>query len=230
MGIGILRPCLVLGFLALSPAFAESISGTYVGQGPDAAFLLQIVETPGGILAGRCEQTTLQPTGELNHKSAAVTGASDGKTAVVTLKLPGAAAGSITASGTIQGSMLHLSGRGDGGQINLDLVDADEIAYRNHVSGLAGKAHQMTDARTRAEQLAHLDKITKDMVAYSTAAVEQLAKFPPIQQRYRTITEWMKSALGRQGAIFGDGQASVARSQDRNFDHSSGYTGRATAQ
>ena len=61
------------------PASADGASGTYVGQGPYSAILMQIVETAGGQLTGRYEQTVLQPSGQLGQSNASVTGASDGR-------------------------------------------------------------------------------------------------------------------------------------------------------
>ena len=53
---------LAFGFLATGPAYAEGISGTYVGQGPNSAFLVQIVETAGGQLTGALREQTVLDT------------------------------------------------------------------------------------------------------------------------------------------------------------------------
>jgi hypothetical protein len=71
----------------------------------------------------------------------------------------------------------------------------------------------MNEARARTDQLAHLGDLTMRIIASSAGADAQLGKFPPIEQRYRAITQSMSVALARQQSIYGDGQASVARSQ-----------------
>ena len=57
-----------------------------MGKAPDIAFLVQMVETAGGRLTGRYEQTVLEPSGQLKQLIASITGASDGHTVVVTIK------------------------------------------------------------------------------------------------------------------------------------------------
>jgi hypothetical protein len=94
--------CALLG--AGSPAVADGLSGTYVGKGSNSAFLIQIVETDDGHLTGRYEQVTLQTGGKLNDMNAAITGAADGQTVVVTIKPAEIFSGSLAVSGTIQGS------------------------------------------------------------------------------------------------------------------------------
>jgi hypothetical protein len=111
-----------VGLVAIiNPAMAEGISGTYVGAGSNSAFLIQLVETTGGQLTGRYEQTVRQPDGNLDQMNASIVGASDGRTVVLTIKPTELLSGSITASGTAKASQLHLSGSGDGRKINLNL-------------------------------------------------------------------------------------------------------------
>ncbi len=68
-----------IGLMGLvSPAWAEGISGTYVGAGSNSAFLVQVVEATGGQLTGRYEQTVLSD-GKLNSMNASISGSSDGR-------------------------------------------------------------------------------------------------------------------------------------------------------
>ena len=120
---------------------------------------------------------------------------------------------SVTASGTIRGGLLHLAG-GDGGMmIDLNLTKSDDVTYNAQVTELSDQGRRLIEARDQADQLARLNKLSNDMLTYSTAADAQLEKFPPIEQRYRTITELMNTGLARQKSIYGDGRASVARGQ-----------------
>ena len=82
----VLRQWIILGPVAASPAYADGISGTYVGKGSNSAFMVQVVETTGGQLTGRYEQTVLKPDGKLERMTVSITGASDGQTVVVTIK------------------------------------------------------------------------------------------------------------------------------------------------
>jgi hypothetical protein len=211
--MAILCHWLLLGLLAASPAYADGISGTYVGQGANGAFLVQIVETAGGQVTGRFEETVLQPDGKLVRTIDSITGASDGQTVVVTLKAPELLSDSISASGTLTGTSLHLSGGGAGRTIDLTLSKGDETTYQNQVAYLSGRGYTIIEARTQSDNLARLNDLTKKMLTYSTAADEQLTKFPPIEKRYRTITSLMTQALARERSIYGEGQASVARGQ-----------------
>ena len=207
---------IICGLAAISPAHADGISGTYVGKGPNSVSLVQVVETAGGQLAGRYEQTVLQPSGKLDQMIASITGASDGQTVVVTIKpnTDQLFSSNITASGTIQGTLLHLSGGGgDGSKIDLNLTKSNEADYRALIADISGQARAVTETRARTDELTHLSDLTTKMTASSASADAQLDKFPPIEQRYRTITQLMRAALVRQQSIYGDGQASVARSQ-----------------
>lgn len=204
---------IILGIAVCGPAHADGVSGTYVGKGANSAFMVQLVETTGGQLTGRYEQTILKLDGKLEQTIASITGASDGQTVVVTIKTSDVLSASIMASGTIEGSKLHLSGGGNGSHLELNLSKSDEASYRTEVADLLNQGRLINEARIRADQLARLNKLAQDTLAYSTAADAQLEKFPPIEQRYRTITGLMNAALARQRAIYGAGQASVARGQ-----------------
>ena len=205
---------LILGVVAAGPAYADDISGTYVGTGANSAFLIQIVETSGGQLTGRYEQTLLEPSGgKLDQTTFSMTGASNGQTIAVTMRGAQLLSGSITASGTIQGSLLHLSGSGTGGNVDLNLTKSDEITYKMQIAKLSLRGRQVIEFAAKAELLARLDKLTQDMATDSGAAEAQLDKFSPIEQRFRALTEMMDKALTRQRSIFGGSQAFLARGQ-----------------
>jgi hypothetical protein len=164
-------------------------------------------------LTGRYEQTVLQPSGKLDQMIASIGGASDGHTVVVTIKSIEPLSAGIAASGTVEGSLLHLSGGGSGSKVDLNLAKADEAAYKAQVEDLTTQARAMIEARAMADQLAHLHDLANRMIASSVDADAQLGKFPPIEQRYRTITQLINAALMRQQSIYGSGQAYVARGQ-----------------
>jgi hypothetical protein len=92
-------------------------------------------------------------------------------------------------------------------------VKAEEADYRRKIAILEIQARAINAKRVRTDQLAHVNALTNKLIKAAASANVQLSKFPPIEQRYRAISELMRSALARQQAIYGGGQASVARSQ-----------------
>ena len=210
--------------MPIASASAEDISGTYIGKASNGAFLVQLVETGDGHLTGRYEQVLLQPGGKIDDMNAVVTGAVDGQTVVVTIKPSEFLSGTIAASGTIEGRLLHLSGGGNGGSLNLNLLRSDEADFRAQVALLTEQARQINNARLQqeaaqrkakieADQLANLQRLTQQMTVFTTKADAILPKFAPVEQRYHDITQRMRGALAREQSISGGGQASVARGQ-----------------
>ena len=210
--------------MPITPASAEDLSGTYIGKASNGAFLVQLVETEDGHLTGRYEQVLLQPGGKIDDMNAVITGAVDGQTVVVTIKPSEFLSGTIAASGTIEGRLLHLSGGGNGGGLNLNLLRSDEADFRAQVAALTEQARQINNARLQqeaaqrkakieADQLANLQSLTQRMIVFTTKADATLPKFAPVEQRYHDITQRMRGALAREQSIYGGGQASVARGQ-----------------
>jgi hypothetical protein len=202
------------------PVDAEVISGTYVGKNPTSAFLIQIVQTSDGRLTGRYAQITLQADGRLQETNASITGASDGHTVALTIQSTVPQSASLSLSGTVDSSLLHISGGGYSGTLNLNLSKADEAEYRAQVADLTRQAeqinaqHAMESAKHSLETaLTHVESLTTQMATFSAQLPEALAKFPPLNQRYRAITEAMRVGLARQQSIYGNDQASVARGQ-----------------
>jgi hypothetical protein len=204
-----LVPCNLL----VAPALADGMSGTYVGKGDNSAFLIQIVQTGNGPLTGRYEQVVLQPDGKLDDMNAAITGATDGQTIVITITPTYLLAGSFPVSGTIEGHTLHLSGGGNGYNLTLNLLRSNEADFRSQVAILTNQAAAQRQAKVDADQLASLNNVTQRIVDFTSKAGGELGKFAPTEQRYRSITEQMRMALAREQSIFGSGQAAVARSQ-----------------
>ena len=175
---------IVFGLLALSsPSYADGISGTYVGRGSNSLFLVQLVETNGGQLTGRYEQTVLQPNGKLEQMNASITGASDGRTVVVTIKPTELLSGSFTASGTIEGSTIHLSGGGYGSTLNLNLIKSEESAFRALVADLTNQSHQIIATRALQEESALPCVVPSCLIAGS---VYPSANTPSGSQRIRS--------------------------------------------
>jgi hypothetical protein len=212
-------PILCGTFLA-TPAWAD-MSGTYVGKGPNVAVMVQIVETAGSNFTGRYEQVTLQADGKIEDANATIAGTRSGETIVATIKTADFFAASVPVSGTYRGGVLHLTG---GTNFVVNLISRNEADFRAQVAALTAQGRNIVDARRRqqaaeteakleGDRLSRLQNLTDRMITFNAKADQVLPKFAPIGQQWRSITEKMRGGLARQQAIYGAGQAAVARSQ-----------------
>lgn len=215
---GLFSLVLCAELMSVRPVYAEGISGTYVETNPTSAFLIQIVQTSDGRLTGHYAQIALQPDGRIQETNASITGASDGHTVALTMQSTVPLSGSLSLSGTLEGTLLHVSGGGYSGTLNLNLSKADESAFRAQVTDLTRQAEQINAnrelenaKRTLEATLSRVQSLTTQMAAFSAQVPSQLGKFPLLNQRYRAITEAMRRGLAQQRSIYGTGQASVAR-------------------
>ena len=142
------------------PAEADELSGTFVGAGSDGAYLIQMVRSADGTLTGRYEQLVVQTTGQLNDTDAAITGASDGRTVVITIKPNTLFSGSFSASGTFDGQILHL--KGGNGSFVMDLIKGDDTAFQAQVAKLKEQASQIRQAQASTERAGKLAKALLD--------------------------------------------------------------------
>jgi hypothetical protein len=215
---------LVLWLLQSAGAIAGGLSGTYVASSPDAAFLLQIVETTDGQLTGRYEDVALKPSGELADNNAALSGAVNGGTVVATLKPTELLSASITVSGTFDGKTLHLTGGGNSETLRLNLVSGDEAEFQNQVAILTAKGNQI---KRMAADKAHADKQAKlqadaqgkaqDLINQTVSLTARLDAVPSwlaeAEAAFHTVTARMQAGLNKQLSIRGGNEAAVARWQ-----------------
>lgn len=219
--MGMVRVLLSLCSLFMAAFSWTDMSGTYIGKGQNAAVMVQIVETSGGNFTGRYEQVTLKPDGQLEDLNASIIGTRSGETVVATLKGSDILSANVPLSGSYRGSALRLTG---GTNFVLDLVSGEEADFHAQVAALDALGRQIIigrnqreaaqrQAKVEADRLAALQKLTGRLVDFTTRADAMLPKFEPEVQRYRAITDRMRSDLARQRGIYGGSQASVARSQ-----------------
>jgi len=111
------------------------MSGTYVGKGPNVAFMVQIAETSGGNFTGRYEEVTLKPGGQIEDMNATIGGTRSGETVVATITPSDFLRFfvSVPLSGTYRGGVLHLSG---GTNLVLNLTSGAESEFRTQVAAL----------------------------------------------------------------------------------------------
>jgi hypothetical protein len=205
---------LVLLLAGAVPAKAASLSGTYVGTGPDIAVLLQLVDTGGGQLTGRYEQVKLSSSEpKLNRFDAGIKGNVDGDTIVFEMKPTELLSGTSIISGTLASSALRLTGGGNGQTFNLNLVRSSEDAFNSHVATLANQVSQISATRTVTTDSKELEAISQRMEAFNLRAESELKKIKPIEDRLQLQTKAMESALTKQRSFMpGDGSVAV-RSQ-----------------
>lgn len=209
------RSLVVASLLSATAAYAGNASGSYIGRGQNAAFMIQLVEGERGNLTGRYVQVRLSSQGAVEETNSSVTGVVDGQTVVVTIKPTELLAGSFTASGKLDGSGLDLSGGGYGSTLTLHLRKSDQSEFQSLVASLRVESQKIADAKNRADTLNAVRKAISKVAEISKSIEVAQTKLDTgsVAQRYRSATEWMRNAQGRQNTILGEGQASVARSQ-----------------
>jgi hypothetical protein len=203
-----------LAVLAIStPAQAGSLSGTYVGTGPDIAVLLQLVEAGDGQLTGRYEQVKLVSGPKIDRFNASVKGNVDGNTIVFEMKPTEILSGTFVVSGTVTSNALRLTGGGYGTTLNLNLSRASEEAFNSQVAALASQESQVNAARALATDAQALEVILQKMATFNWRAADDLKKIPPVEERFQMQTKAMEAALAKQRSFFpADGNVAV-RSQ-----------------
>lgn len=203
----------VVAIAVSAPAQAASISGTYVGKGPDMAVLLQLVETSDGQLTGRYQQVRLLPGPKIDQFNATVKGSVGGETVVLEVKPTELLAGTIVMSGTIASSGLRLTGGGNGITVDLPLSKASEVEFKNQVAAFNSQISQITAARSLESDTKQLETVLKRMTAFSSRTDVELKKFPPIKERFQAQTRAMSTALTKQQSILQIDRTAVDRGQ-----------------
>lgn len=209
--------CFLTCFLTAlaSTAFADNISGTYVGLYSNAAELLQIVARPDGSILGRFEEVSLVSDGtKIDQMNDSVTGAVSGNTIVLTLKSPEFLGGTTPMSGTIRGDTIQLSGGSDGNSFSLVVKRSTESVFTQQVQGLTAQANRTAAIDAAQKSLARTQKtiehVAQWMLDYSKSAAVHLQRLPKVPAAYAAITGKMQVALDRETS---EPPHSVARSQ-----------------
>jgi hypothetical protein len=183
-------------------AHAAGITGTYVAQSGNAAFVLQVVEA-GSQLTGRYEEFVAQPGGKFDDRIFAFSAAVDGERFAGSIKDIGILGSTIPVSGEVHGDIFRLEGSTT---FHVAMKRGDISEFQADVAGLRGasSAKQRTHA---IERLA--DRIT----AFKDRLAKAIGRLPSLESRLAANTAKMASALDRERAIHGEGQRSVHRGQ-----------------
>lgn len=190
-------------FVALAtPSHAGSLSGTYVGTGPDMAVILQLVDTGSGQLTGRYEQVRLITGPKIERFNAAVKGNVDGETIVLGLKPPELPSGGLIVSGTVAPNVLHLTGGGYGTTLTLNLSKASEEDFNSKVAALTHQEGQINTTRTIAADSKQLSDILQGMKKLNVNADADIAKLKPVEDKLRFQTQTMQAALVREQSAY----------------------------
>jgi len=181
-------------------ANAASLSGTYVGTGADIAGMLQLVEANGGQLSGRYEQLKIIGN-RLEQLNASVTGTSDGRTIVLQVRPTEVLAGTYVLSGTVSGSAVQLNGGGYGQTFHLNLTKGSEEDFKSQVASLSTSVNRAVTTANMEAELAKSGKTLEAMSNFSKNPKPELSAFVPYEQSYRSMTQQMQTALGKQQSI-----------------------------
>jgi hypothetical protein len=210
----ILRVLVATALFSISSlSHATSLSGTYVGTGPDAAILLQLVEGSGGQLSGRYEQAKLVSGPKLERYSGIASGSVDHGTVVLQWKSTELLSKAFSVSGTTDDNSLTLSGLSDGAAFQLHLSRSTEEAFRSRVAALTDRVSQAERVALEADTLRRLTVLVQAMQAVSSSVSNELKKFSPIERRFRDQTVLMAKALRKQQEIVRVDETAVMRGQ-----------------
>jgi hypothetical protein len=201
-----------------------SPSGIYVAKTPNEAALIQLVRSEGGHLSGRFEGIRLEPDGSIKDLGGEVSGVIDGQNILINVDPTGLSLGKVTLSGSLQMGHLHLTGHNPGGPLNIDMDRSDQRTFDDRAVSLRAQGNEIVAARakqaaalalsnTAAEKYQMVQRAVATVEAFNARAERALPKIGAFNDRFRFITERMKSDLAREQSIHGAGQASVARGQ-----------------
>ncbi len=202
----------------------KSASGTYIAEFTNAAWLLQLVETPDRHLTGQLETVT-DVDGKIETASYAVSGAVEGNNIAVSLNAPVILSQPISASGTFTSSEITLTGmlgsrepvthvfkRGAVEKFH-SLVQAINAQAATIQAAKATKAANEKAAKERKEFVAGVEYLLQRMGHFGDAVDAATPKLTAASKRYRDITSKMGEYLDRERALAGNRNAGLARSQ-----------------
>lgn len=194
---------------------AGGVSGTYVGKGSNSVFMIQMVEGADRSITGRYVKALLPASGPPQQSNSSVTGTYDGHTIVLTIKPAELLAGSMTVSGSVDQSSLHLTGGGYGSSLTLNLLKSDEAEFQAAAAKLSEQAQQIASAKAISDFRNRTNELIPKFEKYSAQVENTKEKLAAasVEQRYQRTTELMRAAHDRQRSILGDGQQLVARGQ-----------------
>lgn len=193
----------------VSGALASDITGTYVGAGPRVAAILTVVETTMGQVTGHLQFFRVGEQGKTTTTDLVMSGTERDGTFVGQLRTDAFLSDQTTVSGTVGGGSVKLTVA----NAPLNLFIADEAAYRLKVAELATVAE---DEQRVVSMVDYTSQVSKLIVTQKRFVVEvgiNTPKLLDVRDRYKRITYAMRANLGREQAVYGDGQASLARGQ-----------------
>jgi hypothetical protein len=160
-----------------------------------------LVEANSGQLSGRYEQRKMIGGNRLEQLNASVTGTSDGQTIVLQVRPTEVLAGTYVLSGTISGSIVQLAGGGYGQNFHLNLTKGSEEDFKDQVASLSASVNRTVATANLEAELAKAEKALEAMSNFSKKPKPEPSAFVPYEQRYRSTTQQMQAALGRQQSI-----------------------------
>lgn len=147
--------CVALLLATIAGCGERNISGSYLAKGQGSIGWLQIVQTPDKHLTGQYETVTVNNDGKLDYHAAPVTGAIDGETVTLAIKvyplLP-----PVPRSGIIKGNDLTLTGGESGQPMVVHRAKQDE--YTAARQELEAEARVLRAGQADAEQRQRVER------------------------------------------------------------------------
>lgn len=211
--------------LLLSGCWRHDVSGKYIAKFTNGVYWLQLVETPDKHLTGQFDTLVLGSDGKIVYSNLSVTGAADGGNISMLLKPISFLPFTVTASGTLDGDQLTLTGGFTGGQPStVVLVRSDASEYQAQVRILNAQSQAIlvakadAEARTKAarqeqDAITELNQLVNQMKHFNAAVDTHLSRLLAAEQRYHAITFKMQENLKRQGQLVSNPDASFKRGE-----------------
>jgi hypothetical protein len=106
-----------------------------------------------------------------------------------------------------------LTGGGYGTTLNLVLSRASEDVFNSQVAAFSYQVSKIYAVRTLASDVKNLEAISQRMTAFNSRAASELKKLPPLEERFRSQTQAMTTALAKQRSIIPTDRSAAIRGQ-----------------
>ena len=198
----------------------NNVSGSYLFAENGVILWLQLVRTPDSRLTGQIVMSQLRPDGQIEEKSAPITGAVDGENVTLqTNSLFGLSNRSL--SGTFDGDGITLAGADvpPGMMKRASLSD-----YQAQLATLQKRSSEIVAAKTTDEAskrqlqeetnvVSKIEQLIGHMQRFESEADIQLNKIPDAEKRYEAITSKVNTYVTRERQLARNPNAGVERGQ-----------------
>lgn len=185
---------------------ADSASGTYLATDEGASIMLQLVQTPDGKLSGVCNFSKVNPTtGKVENTSTSVSGSSDGRNLILSIRPVALLAIGTDFAGTLERDRLTLVTQGHDPLVlrrsTLDEYAATTERLRKKSIEVAAvyarKQQEEREGKAIKEQAASVDRVRVRAISLEARIDRAVGDYPATEVRYRSITTKMQGFLDK---------------------------------